>query len=394
MKKIVKRPGAYFRIILSAFSNRRLWKTVDLNRLCRVKVSGIEWKGKAEVTVDYDKMETLLAKELNIEVKDKDIENIEDLGSAVDGLSKIDQAENCVNFQVQPADNLKNGDKITVKSIIDEEKAKELGIKFKFSEIKKEVSGLQTAIVISQEELFKDVIVEFTGASPDAAVQIRNMSKDKILSEISFQADKTSDIQKGDTVTVTATIPSELEEQGYVFENTSKEYKVEKVDSYVQKFEDLPEEDLKKIMNQAKDMVEANLKTGKLSTSFYKGNELAGTMERFDSISELQLEKSYFCHMKDGITSLWETKNKMYITYSFNVTGMHVFGPKEDYQNCYIRIACEDLILTKDGDLQFDIGTMKFSNGYAYFDSFYTQEIASLKDNYEIEEIDLSSYQQ
>ncbi len=44
-----------------------------------------------------------LQKELNIEVKDKDIENIEDLGSAVDGLSKIDQAENCVNFQVQPA---------------------------------------------------------------------------------------------------------------------------------------------------------------------------------------------------------------------------------------------------------------------------------------------------
>lgn len=63
---------------------------------------------------------------------------------------------------MQPADNLKNGDKITVKSIIDEEKAKELGIKFKFSEIKKEVSGLQTAIVISQEELFKDVLVEFT----------------------------------------------------------------------------------------------------------------------------------------------------------------------------------------------------------------------------------------
>lgn len=394
MKKIVKRAGLISGIILSAFVIGGCGKKVDLNDCVEVKVSGIDGKGKAEVTVDYDKMETLLAKELNIEVKDKDIENIEDLGSAVDGLSKIDQAENCVNFQVQPADNLKNGDKITVKSIIDEEKAKELGIKFKFSEIKKEVSGLQTAIVISQEELFKDVIVEFTGASPDAAVQIRNMSKDKILSEISFQADKTSDIQKGDTVTVTATIPSELEEQGYVFENTSKEYKVEKVDSYVQKFEDLPEEDLKKIMNQAKDMVEANLKTGKLSTSFYKGNELAGTMERFDSISELQLEKSYFCHMKDGITSLWETKNKMYITYSFNVTGMHVFGPKEDYQNCYIRIACEDLILTKDGDLQFDIGTMKFSNGYAYFDSFYTQEIASLKDNYEIEEIDLSSYQQ
>lgn len=156
MKKIVKRAGLISGIILSAFVIGGCGKTVDLNDCVEVKVSGIDGKGKAEVTVDYDKMETLLAKELNIEVKDKDIENIEDLGSAVDGLSKIDQAENCVNFQVQPADNLKNGDKITVKSIIDEEKAKELGIKFKFSEIKKEVSGLQTAIVISQEELFKE----------------------------------------------------------------------------------------------------------------------------------------------------------------------------------------------------------------------------------------------
>lgn len=57
--------------------------------MCRGESFRNDGKGKAEVTVDYDKMETLLAKELNIEVKDKDIENIEDLGSAVDGLSKI-----------------------------------------------------------------------------------------------------------------------------------------------------------------------------------------------------------------------------------------------------------------------------------------------------------------
>ena len=105
MKKIVKRAGLISGIILSAFVIGGCGKTVDLNDCVEVKVSGIDGKGKAEVTVDYDKMETLLAKELNIEVKDKDIENIEDLGSAVDGLSKIDQAENRVNFQVQPADN-------------------------------------------------------------------------------------------------------------------------------------------------------------------------------------------------------------------------------------------------------------------------------------------------
>ena len=85
MKKIVKRAGLISGIILSAFVIGGCGKTVDLNDCVEVKVSGIDGKGKAEVTVDYDKMETLLAKELNIEVKDKDIENIEDLGSAVDG---------------------------------------------------------------------------------------------------------------------------------------------------------------------------------------------------------------------------------------------------------------------------------------------------------------------
>ena len=168
MKKIVKRAGLISGIILSAFVIGGCGKTVDLNDCVEVKVSGIDGKGKAEVTVDYDKMETLLAKELNIEVKDKDIENIEDLGSAVDGLSKIDQAENCVNFQVQPADNLKNGDKITVKSIIDEEKAAAFVQGHEVIPVCPEVLG-GLSVPRTPAEIVNGEVVTKDGVSVDAA---------------------------------------------------------------------------------------------------------------------------------------------------------------------------------------------------------------------------------
>ena len=52
MKKIVKRAGLISGIILSAFVIGGCGKTVDLNDCVEVKVSGIDGKGKAEVTVD------------------------------------------------------------------------------------------------------------------------------------------------------------------------------------------------------------------------------------------------------------------------------------------------------------------------------------------------------
>lgn len=52
--------------------------------------------------------------------------------------------------------------------------------------------------------------------------------------------------------------------QGYVFENTSKEYKVEKVDSYAKVWR-FARRRFKENNESGKDMVEANLKTGKLS---------------------------------------------------------------------------------------------------------------------------------
>ena len=369
-------------------------KTVNLNECVEVEISGIDGQGKAELDIDYDKMEIMLAEAMNIDLEE-DVESLEDLGTAFEGVEKIEAAEECVEFQLKSGENLKNGDKVTVEAIIDEQTAKEYKIKFKFKKVEKKVSGLQEAINITQKELFEDVVVEFIGVAPEAEVQVRNTSKDKVLSEVEFSVDEYNGLDKGDTVVVSAIIPDELEEQGYVFENTDKEYTVENVDSYVSSFKEIPQEGLQSIMSQAKDMIEGQLKAKEVDSTFIKGDEFISLVNSFETISQPKLEKSYFYALKEGIDSYYECKNAMGITYTFDVTqmggGMFEKAP-EDYQGCYILISCQDMILTKEGKLQFDIDTMEFSNGYASFDSFYTDQEKKKKDMYEIEEIDLSLY--
>lgn len=120
-----------------------------------VKISGIDEKGKAEVEVDYDKMENLLAKAMKIDLDEENIESFGDLGSAMDDLDTITEAEDCVEFQVEPSENLKNGDKVKVKVVIDEETAKDFKIKFKFDEIEKRWKGFRKQLKLHKKSYLK-----------------------------------------------------------------------------------------------------------------------------------------------------------------------------------------------------------------------------------------------
>ena len=49
--------------------------------------------------------------------------------------------------------------------------------------------------------------------------------------------------------------------------------------------------------------------------------------------------------------------------------------------------------MTKEGELQFDIDNMEFTDGFASFDTFYQNIITPNKERYEIEEVDLTKFQ-
>lgn len=364
-------------------------KKVDLNQYVEVNISGVDTKGTANIEFDYDKFEEDIVKIFNEREKKND--SLEDMFSAYDQLSK---AEECFEFEVSPENDLKNGDKVVVKAIIDEKLAEELDLKFKFKEIEEKVSGLKEATIISEKELFEDVVIEFTGVSPNAEVQIRNTSKDKYISQVQFYADKTSGLKKGDKITVTAEGNFD-EEEGIIFENTEKEYTVEETDVYITSIDELSQEQMQKIMNQAKDMVEAQLSGRTCSRAFYEGDDYISSVGSADEINEISLQTSYFSSLKEGLDRAWgDSYNRLDITYKFNAIKMGSLAfEKEDFTNCYISIQCDDIVMTKEGELQFDIDNMEFTNGFASFDTFYQKIITPNKERYEVEEVDLTKFQ-
>lgn len=227
-------------------------------------------------------------------------------------------------------------------------------------------------------------------------MQIRNTSKHEFISKLNFQADKTESLDKGDKIVVTASVPYDVVSDEYILKETSKEYKVKDVDTYVTDFDQISEDDVKRIMDQARDMVEAQMVTRRLSKSLNKGTEYLGMLEYCDVINNIELQNSYLFIEKEGITDSWNHfHNGLDIVYKFDVVGMNkglLFDEKNDYLDCYIAISCADLIMTKEGKLEFDIESMEFTKGYTTLDSYYTYEVSVAKDTHEIQEVDLSKY--
>lgn len=371
-------------------------KKVNLNDYVTVKISGIDTKGHAEVEVDEESLEEDMAKLLGLHVDEEDISNFEELGMAFDKMEKLQTAIDCVEFEAEPTENLKNGDTVVVKASVDEKTAKELGVKLSFKEIRKKVEGLQNAVTVSQDELFRDIVVEFTGVSPNAQVQIRNTSKDEVISQIQFTADKIDGVRKGDRIVVTAVNAEDFEKEGYLFSEPEKEYIAEEVDCYITGFEQFTEAGLQKIMKQAKDMAATQLVTKKADASFYRGDEYISQIDSADTISEPELQTSYFYFLKEGTyPGYGEAYNALGITYKFDATDMGggMFEKEAaDYQDCYILIWCCNLILDKNGEVQFDVNTMRFSDAYSSVDTFLMKEVDSSRDRYEIQEAELANY--
>lgn len=371
--------------------------TIDLNQYVELKVEGYSGEASAYADVDDDALENAIVEALDIKTNEEDVDDIESLGLAFLEMEKVYDVKNCYEVYASPEEGLKNGDTVTISADIDEEKLKEYDIKFKFETVEEKVKGLPEYTVISEEELFKDLVVEFVGTAPNAELQIRNTSKNEVIKDIEYYSEqKGENLDVGDKVFVTATDEDDLKDKGYVLEAASKEYTVEKVDRYIKSFDELTDEALEKIMKQASDMVEAQLECKKLDNNFYKGEDVVGYMDQCDSINKVKLETSYFYTLKDGFEAEdSDETNLLGITYKFNVKNIYrsYFGEHGDYKNCYIMLWLTDIIIDKEGELQFDIDTMRFSSGYASFDTFYKYRITSNKDKYEIVEVDLSSYQ-
>lgn len=154
---------------------------------------------------------------------------------------------------VSKSENLCNGDVVTIDADYDEELCKSAGIRFKNSTVKVTIEGLAEGELL---DLFADITVQVTGTAPLATAYVENKSANEFIRNLNFTLDRESGFMPGDKLTVSCDVSQDMaREQGYVILNTTKEYDTSGVASYAASGEELRPEDLKPVIEEARDTV-------------------------------------------------------------------------------------------------------------------------------------------
>ncbi|MCM3620526.1 hypothetical protein M3936_23510 [Sutcliffiella horikoshii] len=176
----------------------------DLSDYLDVQFSGYDSIGTADYTIDESK----LVKDV-FDVSENSFFNID-----AKTFTEIEDMLSSISVNMSKDENLSNGEEITLSLKIDKEKTNKLKTK---DNIKVTVSGLEKPKELSDDEIEKRVVVNYTGASGKGNAQIET-TFDGDLRNLSFVTNQDGGIKNGDTITVKMSDESkdELANLGYI----------------------------------------------------------------------------------------------------------------------------------------------------------------------------------
>lgn len=158
-----------------------------------------------------------------------------------------------LTVDISKSENLCNGDEVTISVSYDEALCENADVKFKNSSMKITVGDLEEGELL---DLFADITVEVKGTAPFATASIENKSSNEFIRGLTFTLDKTTGFQVGEYLTVSCDVSQEkAKEQGYVVLQTTKTYDTAGIASYVQNEGEIRAEDLKPIIEEARNTV-------------------------------------------------------------------------------------------------------------------------------------------
>lgn len=176
----------------------------ELSDYLEVNFYGYDTMGTASYSIDEERLirDIFEVSELNIfNLDPKMITEIEDMMSSF-------------VIEMDNESDLSNGDTITVNLKVDNEKSKKIKTK---ESLKYTVAGLEEPNKLSDEEIEKRIVVNFTGVSGRGHIQIDSTFEGN-LEYLSFDSEQEGEIKNGDTVTVKLTDDAKdlLTTHGYI----------------------------------------------------------------------------------------------------------------------------------------------------------------------------------
>lgn len=215
---------------------------IDLSKYVKVEYEGVNGKGYvADYNLDRDKLEKAL-KEGNDDMSNSDREGLMD---SIEFEIKGDNSE------------LSNGDKVKVDLDWSNRRAEKHKIVFTSDEVEVKVKGLKELKAV---DAFKDIEVEYEGVSPFLYMNVESTSDIDFLDDAYYSVEGPNDnIAIGDEVEITVDYSEyDAEEEGYTVKETTSKMKVEgdEIDVYVEKVEDISEDAMAVLIDEAKQQIQ------------------------------------------------------------------------------------------------------------------------------------------
>lgn len=231
--------------------------TICLNDYVSVEVSGFDSMGKARFTFDE---ETLM--EDYGDIIAKNYKNVMadaiDLSDDAEYISVQSMIMNCINGSFDKGSELYNGDEITFTWNCDDDAAMEnYGVKLKYSDIEIEIDQLKE---IEEVDPFEGIDVVFSGYAPNGYADVVKNTEKSIIHKLSYRLSESNDLRNGDVITlrvVNDSLDPEYfaKEYGVILTETEKEYVVDGLSRYASSSEDVNEEMLKQLLDEAQRIV-------------------------------------------------------------------------------------------------------------------------------------------
>ncbi|MCR5733288.1 MAG: hypothetical protein K6G22_01660, partial [Lachnospiraceae bacterium] len=285
-------------------------------------------------------------------------------------------------------EELANGQKIGLIYSFDRELAKELNVKITGVSDELTVSGLNSAIFLSSDDIFRDLSVTFEGVSPYITMQIKNNSANSYIRDMVFNPEEYREYySEGDIVSIRA-FYSEEDAAGRYYsidtpsEECVREYVATGSGSYSFDAYSIPEE----MLNEA-------ISHGKLVFDHDTANEYgvrvfseAGLTPVYDSQKEetfnwLSPTEStmYFKTLKPAhLNDNGENHNQLDIVYIVNLIQANGVSTKTF---CAVRFS--DIIRNTDGSFEYDFSSPKLVSVSHIASRVRTNIVDSLSDRYD-----------
>ncbi|SFT33331.1 zinc-ribbon domain-containing protein [Lachnospiraceae bacterium XBD2001] len=273
-KKLIIALVAIWAVLITALViGYKLTHTIHLDKYLSVEFNGYDGYGKANGTFDYESF----VKDYSGKLKLKD--------SSIEGYGIIRPeflVTDAISGNFDTATELSNDDEVTWKWDVNTKVLNACNYKFKYKDKTYKVSDLE---VVPKDDPFEYISVDFYGASPSgtATVTIKDGSKYEFQPSW-FNIDKSSELKEGDTVTVTLGISVEecIEYFNFCPSQTSKEYTVSGLATYLESVDMISEEDMQALIQQGQDAAFSSMPAEDNSlhkctpkTSTYVGNYFA-----------------------------------------------------------------------------------------------------------------------